>query len=223
MINEETIQFLRLLETNNNREWFNDNKKKFTEAQQNFSDFVQQLIDKVVIWYPSVNGLAPKQCQFRIYRDTRFSKNKLPYKTNFGAAIATNGRKTAEAGFYFHLKPGGESFLCGGRWMPTPAHLKAIRQEIDYNLEEFRGIVESKNFNKYFDKLYGEEVKTAPKGYKKDHVGIEFIKKKSFLGMYKLKDADLVKGNLLNKIDDVFQQALPLVNFLNRAVDGVEP
>jgi uncharacterized protein (TIGR02453 family) len=117
---------------------------------------------------------------FRINRDVRFSKNKAPYKTNFGASINPGGKKSMIAGYYVHIEP-GKSFLAAGTYMPEAPYLSAIRQEIDYNLEEFKKIVGAKDFKKEFTSLSVEDaLKTVPKGYDKENPALEFLKLKHF-------------------------------------------
>lgn len=218
MLQKSTIQFLKQLEKNNNREWFNKNKHLYEAARADYDGFVDALIQAISKFDSSVKGLKAKDCTFRIYRDVRFSKNKAPYKDHFGAYLAEGGRKSMKPGYYIHLQP-GKSFLAGGAYQPESAVLNAIRQEIDYNLKEFQGILKSKAFSRYFKKLEGETVKTTPKGYDKDHVAIAYLKHKDFLAMHALKDDQIMAKNAVSYVTKGFQVMKPFNDFLARAYE----
>lgn len=218
MLQKSTIQFLKQLEKNNNREWFNANKHLYEAAKADFENFVDGLIKAISKFDKSVEGLKAKDCTFRIYRDVRFSKNKAPYKNNMGAYLAAGGRKSMKPGYYIHMQP-GKSFVAGGAYMPEGPVLAAIRQEIDYNLKEFQGILKKKSFSKYFKKLDGETVKTTPKGYEKDHPAIEFLKHKDFLATHNLKDDQLMAKNAISYVGKCFEAMKPFNDFLARAYE----
>ena len=163
--------------------------------------------------------MNPKDCMFRIYRDIRFSKDKSPYKTNFGTFIAKGGRKSMRPGYYFHIQP-GESFAGGGVYMPAAEPLKAIRNYIAENPNEFLQITEDKEFKKFYPRLYDDQLKTAPMGFPKDHEFIHLLKYKSYVFSTHVSD-NLLKGdNLLNYIVEAFRQLQRFNYFLNRAVDN---
>ncbi len=218
MIQPSTLKFLKLLSKNNNREWFNANKHLYEAAKNDFEKFVADLISAIGKFDKSVNGLKAKDCTFRIYRDVRFSKNKDPYKNNFGAYVASGGKKSMKPGYYIHLQA-GESFLAGGAYMPPSPTLNAIRQEIDYNLKEFKGILNHKDFKKYFKTLEGSQVKTAPKGYAKDHAAIEILKHKDFLAVHKIADDKLLSKNAVSYIAKGFRAMKPFNDFFARAYE----
>ena len=158
---------------------------------------------------------------FHINRDIRFSKDKTPYKTNFGASIKRGGKKSPFAGYYFHCAP-GESFAGGGIWMPEAADVKKVRQEIDYNFDEFKGIVESKSFKKVFGGLYHSpevSLSTVPKGYEKDNPAIEYLKFKSIIAERHIPDEQLTKGSLHKTTVNTFLALKPLIDFINTAVE----
>ena len=161
MITKPTIQFLKDLKKNNNKDWFDANRARYEQAKAEYLVFVEQVLDKMKIINPSLQEIQPKQCLFRINRDVRFSKNKEPYKTNFGASFSKGGKKVQCAGYYFHLEPGG-SFIGGGFWMPMAPELKKIRMEIDYNLDEFNAIISNKTFKKLFTSLNQDEKLSRP-------------------------------------------------------------
>ena len=218
MIKESTLKFLQSLKKNNNKEWFDKNRKEYEAAKEDFAGFVQQVIDLHAKKDPSIKNLTAKQCLFRINRDIRFSKDKSPYKTNFGASINKGGKSAWEsAGYYFHLEPGG-SFTGGGIYGPPPDKLKAVRQEIDYNYAAFKKIINNKNFKSVYgdvDKSKEFLLTRVPKGYEPDNPAAEYLRLKSYIAMIKLKDADLISKNLVKKTADAFAALQPLIEFIN--------
>lgn len=222
----ETLQFILDLKQNNDRNWFQENKVRYDLARQDFLEFVEEWIKEVVPFDESALGQKAKDIVFRIYRDVRFSKDKQPYKDHFGAYLASDGRKSVYPGYYFHLCPGGNSFLAGGVWMPPASHLKVIRQEIDYNFEEFSGIINNPEFTRYFNpELAGDKLKTVPKGYDATNPALPYLKFKSWTAIHPLSDKQLVQENLLATCLQVVQAVKPLRDFLMRPmleVSGAE-
>jgi len=219
MLQPSTLQFLRRIARNNNREWFHSNKLLYEAAKDDFERFVSNIITAIGKFDKSVIGLKAKDCTFRIYRDVRFSKNKDPYKINFGAYMTAGGKKSMKPGYYIHVQPDGQSFLAGGAYMPSSPVLQAIRQEIDYNLKEFEGILKSKSFKKYFKKLEGDSVKTTPKGYAKDHPAIGYLKHRDFLAVHNIPDAQLLSKKVVTHIAKAFEAMKPFNTFLARAYE----
>lgn len=222
MLEPQTLRFLTQLKQNNNKPWFDANRAAYEAARIDFSNFIQLVIDAVQKSDPSITGTTSKSAIFRINRDIRFSNDKTPYKAHFGASIKRGGRKSGFAGYYFHLEPGA-SFVGGGLWMPEAGPLKAVRQEIDYNAEEFNSILKEKTFKKTFTDLYkGEDVslKTLPKGYEKDNPAIGYLKLKSFIAEVKLSDEELTKATLHKKTVAAFEALQPLLHFINRALQN---
>ncbi len=219
MLTASTLRFLKDLKANNEREWFHANKDRYQTARADFYDLVQNLIGELAKFDEGIAGLAPKDCAFRINRDVRFSKDKSPYKPNFGAAITAGGRKSPKGGYYIHIEPGA-NFLAGGMYCPPSPILKAVRQEIDYNTEEFRTIIGDPNFVKQYQKLDNKDMlKTAPKGYPKDHPAIDLLRHKSFVVFKQVKDVDLKKEAFLPAAIETYSALKPLNDFLNRAID----
>jgi uncharacterized protein (TIGR02453 family) len=223
MLQAATIKFLKDLKKNNTKEWFDKNRKAYEAAKTDFSDVIQAAIDKFAKKDASIATLKSKDCMFRINRDVRFSKDKSPYKTNMGASINKAGKKAWNtAGYYFHFEPGG-SFVGGGLYQPEPNILKKVRQEIDYNFEEFKKIINNKKFAfTYKDLDHSNEMKLSrpPKDYEADNPAIEYIKLKSFIAMTPISDVELTDKNLIKKITDAFEALQPIVNFLNHATEG---
>jgi uncharacterized protein (TIGR02453 family) len=188
---QTTFQFLKKLAQNNSKEWFDANRKQYDTSKAEMESLVKNILGKTSRFDPALSELEAKKCMFRINRDVRFSKNKAPYKSNMGASMNPGGKKSDIPGYYLHIEP-GKSFLAGGCWMPVPQVLAAIRQEIDYNGAAFKKILNSKEFKTYFSGLSEEDkLKTAPKGYEKDHPDVELLKLKSFIVVHELKDGQV--------------------------------
>ncbi len=220
MIQQPTINFLKSLKKNNKKEWFDKNRKAYEAARADFEGFIQSAIDQHSKNDTDLKELEARKCIFRINRDIRFSKDKSPYKTNFGASMDKGGRKSGFAGYYFQLEP-GKSFLAGGLWMPEPEKLKKVRQEIDYCFDEFDGIISSRKFKSWFDELYeGDDIKLSrvPQGFEKDNPASEFLKFKSWLVIHDLTDKEVTAKNLLKTTVDAFVTMQPFIKFLNRAL-----
>ncbi|MGG9970684.1 DUF2461 domain-containing protein [Ferruginibacter sp. SUN002] len=220
MIQTSTIKFLKDLKKNNNKPWFDNNRKIYETAKTDFVLFVDELINGMTKFDPSLSELIAKNCVFRINRDARFSKDKSPYKTNMGASINKGGKKVSDAGYYFHLEP-GQSFIAGGCYMPEPEDLNNIRQEIDYNYDEWKKIVNDKTFKKYFTNGIESPDKLVrpPKGYEESNPAIEFIKMKGFIVSCPISDTALTDPKSFKAIIKTFEAIKPLVDFINRAIE----
>lgn len=221
MLQSSTLKFLKDLSKKNDRSWFENNRSRYEEAKTDFENFIQSVLDRFSKKDDDLKELVAKKCTFRINRDIRFSKDKSPYKTNFGASMNRGGKKSMYAGYYFHCEP-GKSFVGGGLWMPMPPEMKKVRQEIDYNLDEFDSIVTSKKFKSVYKELYtGDDVKLVkvPQGFDKDNPAAEYLKFKSWLAMKDLKDEELTSKDLLKKTTEAFETLQPMIKFLNRAME----
>ncbi len=218
MIQKETFDFLADLAQNNAREWFAVNKGRYEQAHQNVIEFAGQLIKALSKVDASVDAdQDPKKCVMRIYRDTRFSKDKTPYKTNFGIGRLTKS-KTPETGYYLQIQPSG-SFIAGGYWMPEGEHIKSIRQEIDYNAADLVSIIDEPDFKKTFGEFRDQEkLKTVPKGYDADNEHIDLLKLKSFIAYRDLKDKELMTANAATHIAALCSKLQPLNVFLENAL-----
>ncbi len=219
MLQSSTLKFLRSLKQQNNKPWFDEHREEYLAAKTDFETMVQQVIDGLQKQDPSMNGLQVKDCVFRIYKDVRFSKDKTPYKTNMAASFQAGGKKSPLAGYYFHLEPGGHSMSGGGLWMPAAPELKKVRQEIDYNFEEFESIISNKEFIRHFGKIEGESLKTAPQGYQPDNPAIAYLKLKSLVVSHAVSDEAVVQPAMVRDILKSFSLMQPLLQFINRAMD----
>lgn len=218
MLAKHTLTFLSNLRENNNKPWFDENKKAYGLAKENFLELVASLLKAFAEFDSSLAHLEPKQCVFRINRDVRFSADKSPYKTNFGASFSAGGKKVATAGYYLHLMP-GESFFGGGFYMPDAENLKRIRQEIDYGFQEFSGIIRQPSFKKQYGDLSvpaGMKLVRPPKGYDENNEAIEYLKLKGFIATKAIPDKQLLQQNFVEEIITSAKALKPLIDFLNR-------
>jgi uncharacterized protein (TIGR02453 family) len=217
MLHKSTVDFLKKLEKNNNRDWFNKNKQLFEDAKYDFEVFIFDLIQKTADFDESISGLEPKDCIFRIYKDVRFSKDKTPYKTNLGASINEGGRKMPTAGYYIHIGA-KECFIAGGLYGPAPDKLLAVRNEIYNNLKGFKKIINHNDFKKYFKEIWGgNKLKTAPKGFDKKHPSAEYLKLKSFIVWHNVDEKRVLSKNYIDYAAKVFKAMKPFNDFLNKA------
>lgn len=212
------ITFLNDLKSNNNREWFKENEKEYRKSKELFEHFLDMLIPPLKQIDDSIDVRSSKDCIFRIYRDVRFSKNKEPYKNNFGAFISKGGRKSPYAGYYIHIEP-GSSFVGGGIYMPESKVLNAIRNEIYTNTGDYKDIIGDTSFKKYFPGIYGEKLKMAPKGFPADYEDIELLKNKHYALACNVDDKFWSDNNLFNNIMDIFRVQYPFNRFMNEAVE----
>lgn len=220
MLQATTIQFITNLATNNNKPWFDANRKHYEAAKADFNAFIQQIINGLAQQEPALSTLQVKDCTFRINRDVRFSANKDPYKTNMGAGFSLGGKKLTTAGYYLHIQPGA-SFVAGGLYMPEGNQLAQIRQEVDYNFAAFQAIVSAKAFTKTYKTLQvenGMQLVRPPKGYEASNPAIHYLRLKSFVATIAIPNEQLSSKTLVAKVLQHFATAQPLVSFLNTAI-----
>ena len=212
-IEASTLNFLKKLSKNNNREWFTENKDQYITAQQNVLNVVETLIEKIGEFDEEILKIDPKKSLFRIYRDVRFSKDKSPYKTNFGAGLGM-GKGNKISGYYLHVEP-GKSFLAGGVYQPETSVLKEIRKEISMNAKEFLEILVRDDFRNNFRGLSVEgKLKRVPNGFEKDDPMAEFLKLKNFIVVHPISDDALMGENVTKNIAKIFKSMKPLNDFL---------
>ncbi len=218
---ESILAFLSDLSQNNIREWFAANKDRYEQTRAQFEALSTELIAGIAAFDPEIRHLDVKDCVFRIYRDTRFSKDKTPYKTHYGVFIAAGGgRKSIRSGYYLHLDPAG-CFVATGVWCPPPDLLKVLRQSIFDNIEELREIINQEEFSKTFNGGFYQEdkLKTAPKGFPADFPEIDLLKLKHYMVEHKPGDEILKSDNFVDHVCNICQTAYPLNVFLNYTVD----
>ena len=215
-MDQVVLNFLGNLRENNNREWFQKNKDQYIRAREVFEAFINELIPAIRSFDPHIGMITAKDCTFRIYRDVRFSKDKSPYKTNMGAYISRGGRSTQFAGYYVHAEPGG-SFLAGGIYMPQSEVLKKVREEIFYNIEEFKQIIGESEFARVFGKMDdSDKLVNPPKGFPKEFPDIDLLKFKSYVVVHSVPDKIFLSEGYPEYCLEVFTTLLPLNNFINR-------
>ena len=213
----EGIKFLKQLKKNNNREWFAKHKSEFEDfVKLPMQSLIASLRDPMGDVAPEFD-VHPKRSLFRIYRDTRFSNNKTPYKTHVAAVFHLRGNWQGSAGYYLHVEP-GQVFLGGGIYMPDSAQLKKIRGAISERQGEFLSIVENKSFRKKFGGLEGEKLKRNPLGYSVDHPMIEWLKHKQFFSGVEWDEKTCYSPRLVGNVVQVYKDLLPLIRFLNEAL-----
>lgn len=212
MIEKSTFSFLRNLKKNNDRGWFSENKVKYTAAQQNVLELVEELLAEMSKFDENFAKLDPRKTLYRIYRDTRFSKDKSPYKTNFGASINGIGKKDGGAGYYLHISP-GECFTAAGVYRCDPKKLKELRKEISVNADEFKSIIQDRDFRNF--EFNNEKLSRVPQGFEKDDPMAEYLKMKNLVVSQNIKDEDLMNTESVKFVAENFRKMSKFVDFLN--------
>ena len=208
VINKEAFAFLKSLAANNNRDWFNDHKDQYKLLETEVKGFYQQLMEKMML-HDEIERLK----MFRIYRDVRFSKDKTPFKTHFAGSFSRAGNRL-RGGYYLRLKP-GETFIATGFWDPNKEDLFRIRKELEMDATVFRKVIEEPTFKKTWGNITGEELKTAPKSFEKDHPDIDLIRKNQFIFVRNFTDAEVFKPDFLNEINDSFKRIRPYFDLMS--------
>lgn len=215
---QNVLVFLEKLQENNHKEWFDANRTLYQKAKADFEKFISEVIKGIAAFDPEVSGLQAKECMFRIFRDVRFSRDKTPYKNNFGAFISKGGRKSFYAGYYIHIEPGA-SFAGGGIYMPQGDVLKKLRNEIYFNAGEFKQIIGSEDFRKHFGELMDMKLTRPPQGFDKDFSDIELLKYKSYVVGHQFSDEEVLSEDFHAGVMKTFFLMLPMNKFLNRAFE----
>lgn len=212
------LDFLTQLKLNNNREWFQENKKLYEAAKKELEGFVTEMITTISNLDPSVQTPAMKDCMFRIYRDVRFGTDKSPYKTNMGAFIAKGGRKSSFPGYYFHFEP-GECMLAAGVYQPEPDTLKLLRNEVYFHSAELKGIMGKASFKKHFSGLGDfDKMKKAPKDFPADFPDVDLLKYRSYIVSENISDKIVISDKYPGHILEMLKEMQPFMGFLNRAI-----
>lgn len=215
------FRFLKDLTVNNNREWFNEHRDEYETARKEFENFLSLVIARISLFDEEVRGVQPKDCTYRIYRDTRFSSDKTPYKNHFGGYINAKGKKSHHSGYYVHIQPDG-CLLAGGSLCLPPDILKALRQSIYDSIDEYRFIVEDPEFKKFFPVVGENALKTAPKGFPKDFEFIDYLKPKDFTCSCHVPDSLFLSGDILDTTEQAFRQFKRFADFTNYTIDDFE-
>lgn len=207
--------FLKQLRRNNNREWFNEHKTEYLEVKGIVDEFTQQLINALATIEPSASRLRPSDCTYRIYRDTRFSADKTPYKTHIGIFICPGGdKKSTRCGYYIHLEP-GNSLVAGGCWCPPAPLLKEIRQSIYDNIDEYLEIIDNPEFKRVYGSVGNDLLKTAPKGFPKDWEYIDLLKPRDYTFGASVADSFMTSPKAVENILEYMRVQQPFNHFIN--------
>lgn len=209
VVPETVFKFFQHLEQNNNRDWFNEHKKEFKSIEKDIKSFYNNVLEGL-----KTHDDIDKLKIFRIYRDVRFSKNKLPYKTHFGGTFH-RVKPELRGGYYVHIQPNNESFIATGFWQPEPADLLRIRKEFEVDASEMRDILNNNTFKSIWGDLVGDEVKTAPKGFSKDHENIDLIKKKQYIFIRKYTDAQVLDAGFIDDVSVAFKAIRPYFDYMS--------
>ena len=209
LFQKSSLSYLKKLKTNNNRDWFAAHKPTFIEAQNNAKELYTEIRNNL-----EKHDEIEKFKLFRIYRDVRFSKDKTPYKSHFAGSFSRLG-KHLRGGYYLRIRP-GESFLAGGFWEPNKEDLFRIRKEIEVDATEFREILEDKNFQHYFGNTFkGDELKTAPRGFDKEHPDVDLLRKKGFIAVRNFTDDEVLSPNFSLEVDKSYKALRPFFNLFS--------
>lgn len=214
-LSKSNLEFLKALKQNNNRDWFTNNKDVYEKQHAETILFADAVLNEMRK-HDNIETLSGKKSLMRIYRDVRFSKDKSPYKTNWGIGF-TRATKLLRGGYYIHLAP-GESFVGGGFWAPESADLNRMRKEIANNTEEFRQILNLKTFKNTFGELQGEKLKTVPKGFEKDHPALDLLQFKQYLISRKFTDKEVTAPDFYKKVNETFKTMRPFFDFMSTAL-----
>ncbi len=214
---DKVISFLRRLRENNHREWFHEHRNEYEEARAQYFTAVNEIISGISLFDPLIHTADAASATFRINRDTRFSHDKTPYKTNFGAFVTPGGRKSMLAGYYFHVEP-DDAFISGGIYMPSSESLRKIRTEIFHHTDEFIEIIQNKSFIKNFGGLCGEKLKSSPQGFPRDFQHVELLKFKHYYVMHSISEKILFNDRLPHTAIALFKEMYPFISFINRCL-----
>lgn len=207
-----SFEFLRLLKNNNERDWFNDHKTAYLKEHAYIESFAQDLLD-LMNTHDVIETPSGKKSLYRIYRDTRFSNDKTPYKTHWSGSFKRAG-KQRRGGYYFHIEP-GNSFVAGGFFGPSPQDLKLIRENISFDAEPLRAILSDKTFIASFETLKGERLKTAPKGFDGDQPDIDLLRYKQFLLVHRFTDQEVLSKEYLEYCNQEFKNMRPFFDYMS--------
>lgn len=208
---KKAFEFLKQLEKNNTREWFAAHKAEYdVVAKKNKSLFNR--IHAGLQEHDQISGIH----MYRIYRDVRFSKDQTPYKTHFGVGYSRL-KPMLRGGYYIHLKP-GNSFVGGGFWGPDAKDLLRIRKEFEISTAEMDKITSDDTFINYFQEIKGDAVKTAPRGFDKNHPAIDLIRKKQYVVMRPFTDQEVFSGDFQKEAVFTFLAMRPFFNYMSEVL-----
>jgi len=208
-IPKSALDFFKKLEKNNNRDWFNDHKKEYKSIEAEVKKIYNNIFENI-----KSHDDVDKLKMFRIYRDVRFSKDKTPYKIHFGGSFH-RAKPKLRGGYYLHLAPNNKSFLATGFWEPNKDDLFRIRKEFEMDDQEIRKIMSNKKFKSTWGSLVGDELKTAPRDFDKEHRAIDLIKKKQYIFTKKYTDKEVTSEGFLKEVDNSFKAIRPYFDYMS--------
>lgn len=212
-ITKDSLAFITQLKQNNNRDWFTENKPTYQKHHASMVEFADELLS-MMNTHDNIETESGKKSLFRIYRDVRFSKDKSPYKTHWSGSFK-RATKLLRGGYYYHVEPGGNSFVGGGFWGPNKDDLLRIREEIAVDASELRSIITSEDFVSTFGSLNGEQLKTAPKGFDKEHPDIDLLRYKQFIFGKNFSDKEVLSPDFINQVNDTFTKMRPFFDYMS--------
>ena len=214
-IHKASLDFLKDMAKHNDRDWFNNNKNRYTAAHENMAAFADDLLAEMNK-HDNIETESGKKSMYRIYRDVRFSKEKIPFNTHWSGGFR-RATKQLRGGYYFHIQPGG-SFVAGGFWGPNPADLQRIRQDIDANYTDLEKILAGKSLKSTFGEMRGDKVISAPRGYAKDHPGIDLLRYKQFILRHDFTDAEVLSPSFAKAASDTYKKMRPFLNYMSEVL-----
>jgi uncharacterized protein (TIGR02453 family) len=212
IINKTTFDFLRLLTRHNNREWFNIHKSDYLEAQENVIHFLDDLLNKMTL-HDRLETQTGKESLYRIYNDVRFSEDKTPYNPRFAGSFR-RAKPQLRGGYYFWIKPGESRIGCGFTY-PNAEDLLRIRQDIDMNYTDWRKLLKSKSIHLLFGEMQGNQVKTAPRGFAKDHPAIDLLRYKQYWFERSFTDKEVMASDFLKQVDKTYRAIRPFFDYMS--------
>lgn len=212
-ITNENLKFLKSLAKNNDRDWFADHKDEYQKHHEVMISFADELLSKMN-QHDNIETVSGKKSLQRIYRDVRFSKDKSPYKTHWGGGFK-RATKLLRGGYYYHIQPDGGSFIGGGFWGPNKEDLLRIREDIASDASDLREIITSPEFVDTFGELQGEQLKSAPKGFDKEHADIDLLRYKQFLIGKHFTDKEVLAGDFIDRANDTFKKMRPFFDYMS--------
>lgn len=215
VIEKATFEFLKNLKENNNKDWFDANKSDYLKQQEVMISFADALLQKLNL-HDVIETVSGKKSLHRIYRDTRFSKEKIPYKNNWSGSFS-RATKERRGGYYFHIEP-GNTFVAGGFFGPNAEDLKRVRDDISRDSTELRAILKSKDFKNTFGELQGEQLKTTPKGFNADDEAIDLLRFKQFLLVKKFTDKEVLDPKFVDEVNATFQNMRPFFDYMSEVL-----
>jgi len=214
-IQQSNLDFLKQIKKNNNRDWFNAHKEQYLKEHENIVAFADALLFEMNT-HDVIENPSGRKSLHRIYRDTRFSKEKIPYKTNWSGGFQ-RATKQRRGGYYFHIEA-GNTFVAGGFWGPEPKDLKRIRDEFAYDPTPLRKILKSKKFTNVFGTLKGEQIKTTPKGFDANDPTIDLLRYKQFIIVKKFTDKEVLSDKFVKQMSDTFKAMRPFLDYMTEVL-----